>query len=135
MGFGVPLNLVLPLGFKITNKQLRRAGLDYWPHLNCFYHDSFQLFWEEKLSKKNTRRVVCLSKKGNTCLEDFSFKAGDVLLMGNEGDGFPQALSDRYEIGRLSIPILGQVRSYNLANATAMALSEAYRQIRWQVNS
>ena len=85
VGLGVKLNLVRPLGFRLDDKSVARAGLDYWPHLEKAIHDT----WEDYLASERPRRLFFLSTRGMRSLYDCSFEPGDALAFGNEGHGLP----------------------------------------------
>ena len=85
VGLGVKLNLVRPLGFRLDDKSVARAGLDYWPHLEKAIHDT----WEDYLASERPRRLFFLSTRGTRSLYDCSFEPGDALAFGNEGHGLP----------------------------------------------
>lgn len=127
VGLGVKLNLVRPLGFRLDDKSVARAGLDYWPYLDLAIHDT----WEEYLSSEKPRRVFFLSTHGEKSLYDIAFEPGDALVFGNEGHGLPTEFYSRYEDKLFKIPMPGtNARSINLANAVSIAAYECYRQLR-----
>lgn len=127
VGLGVKLNLVRPLGFRLDDKSVARAGLDYWPYLDLAIHDT----WEEYLSLEKPRRVFFLSTHGEKSLYDIAFEPGDALVFGNEGHGLPTEFYSRYADKLFKIPMPGpNARSINLANAVSIAAYECYRQLR-----
>ena len=89
--FNVPLNLIEPLGFKIDDKYLKRAGLDYWPIVNLNKYGDFNEF----LKSKPTKRIISFSKKNGIYLKDFKFQEDDVLLFGREDSGLPDSIIDK----------------------------------------
>ncbi len=117
-----PLHLIEPLGFQIDDKHLKRAGLDYWPHVNVRVHAD----WEAFLAEAAPGRVVLTSARQGVHLNRFAFAPGDTLVLGPETRGLPEALWSRYEGVR--IPIWGEVRSLNLSTAAGILLYEALRQ-------
>ena len=124
------LHLIKPLGFSLDEAHLRRAGLDYWPHLHWHLYDD----WEDFLQRNGhpTRLFFC-STKTSQSIYDQTFAEGDWLIFGNEGHGLPHALYERYADQLYTIPMPGEhARSHNLANAVSIALYEALRQTRWQ---
>lgn len=126
VGLGVPLDLVRPLGFRLDDESVKRAGLDYWEHLDCRIHDT----WEEYLSSQSPRRFFFLSTKGERSLYDVKFEKGDALVFGNESSGLPPDFYDRYRDRLFHIPMPGEhARSINLANAVSIAAHECYRQL------
>ncbi len=123
VGFDVPLSLVGKLGFEITDKRVKRAGLDYWPDLRYHHYASF----EEFLNDKKDFEIVAFSKKADTVFYDYAFKPRTILLFGRETKGLPAELIEGRGFPLLRIPILGPIRSHNLANSVAMGLAEVYR--------
>ena len=124
---GTPLHLVGPLGFQLDDKQLKRAGLDYWPRLNCKVYKS----WEEwKVKYLKPKKVWFFSTKGHFSLYEVNFSEEDFLVFGSETKGLPKALLKEYQERTLFLPITGPVRSLNLANTVAVALYEALRQVK-----
>jgi tRNA (cytidine/uridine-2'-O-)-methyltransferase len=118
--------LVRPLGFHLGDRHLRRAGLDYWPHLE--YEVVERL--EDVASAVGGDRFWLFSTKAAQSYTSVSYRAGDALVFGPETRGLPKAwLSARAERA-VRIPIRAEARSLNLANAVAVAVFEAVRQIR-----
>lgn len=123
---GTRLDLVHPLGFEISDKQLKRAGLDYWPHVNLHEHDSLAAC----LQDQPHGRSWYLSKKATRSLYDAEFLPGDALIFGPETRGLPEDLLEDVGAQALRIPMQGtSVRSLNLASSVAVTLYEALRQI------
>ena len=121
------LHLIHPLGFSLEESQLRRAGLDYWPHLDLRVHDD----WDAFLRACNPPRMIFASTKGSKSVFDVSYEDGDFLVFGNEGGGLPDELYVRYADSLRKIPMPGQhARSLNLANSVAIVLYEALRQVK-----
>jgi tRNA (cytidine/uridine-2'-O-)-methyltransferase len=129
---GTELHLIEPLGFQIDDRQLRRAGLDYWPWVRLHRHADMQAFERERL--RCGGRLVALSSHGECRYTDFSFLSEDWLLLGRESSGLPAQVLDRAD-ERLVIPMPGSVavgggvRSLNLSVAAAVVLFEALRQL------
>ncbi|AFV77013.1 putative rRNA methylase SpoU family [Thermus oshimai JL-2] len=121
---GVPLHLIRPLGFRLGDPRLRRAGLDYWPHVRLFVHDTWEAFLG---SLPEGARVLAFSARGEKDLYEAEFREGDYLLFGPETRGLPQEILDA--LPSLRIPMPGPVRSLNLAVAVGVAAYEAYRQL------
>ena len=125
MGLGVPLHLIRPLGFRLDDQSVARAGLDYWPYLELSVHDT----WEEYLETVRPARLFFLSTKGERSLYDCRFAHGDALVFGNESSGLPKDFYERYRERLFRIPMPGaHARSINLANAVSVAAYECYRQ-------
>ena len=119
---GVAMNIVEPCGFLLSDRNFRRAGMDYRAGLDLTRHDSWETF------RGNRRgRVVLLTTKGAQPYTDFAFAAGDTLLVGRESAGVPAAVHAEVE-ARLLIPMRAGMRSLNVAQAAAMVLGEALRQ-------
>ena len=122
---GSSLHLVGRLGFRIDEKAVRRAGLDYWHRVNLELHADVSGFRE---SYPGTR-LLLFSAAARRCYLTASFSPGDALAFGRESVGLDPGLLVRHEADVFGIPTLGRVRSLNLANAVAIVLYEALRQI------
>jgi len=116
-----PLHLIEPLGFSVDDKHLKRAGLDYWPHVDVTVHPDFDDF----LRRVRPARLVMATTKADTPHHRFEFRPDDALVMGPETRG----LTVEFMAGhpRVRIPIWGEVRSLNLSTATGILLFEALR--------
>jgi tRNA (cytidine/uridine-2'-O-)-methyltransferase len=126
VGLDWPLHLIRPLGFRLTEQHLRRAGMDYWEHLRLNVHDSWEAFLESTLPE----RLFFLSTRGEHSLYGCSFQPGDALVFGSESHGLPDEFYNRYRPSLFRIPMPGpNARSINLANAVSIAAYEAYRQL------
>ena len=131
--YDVPLNLIEPFGFKIDDKHLKRAGLDYWHLMRNFYYKNF---YEFKKSKE-TSRIISFSKKNGIFLRDFKFEFNDILLFGREDSGLPEDIIKECDflisiyMPNKASDIKGNdgVRSLNLSVACGIALYEAHKQI------
>lgn len=115
--------LVRPLGFQLSEKNLKRAGLDYWQHLEWETVDN----WDD-LTQKLETRFFFFSKTATHSLYDASFRQGDALVFGRESAGLPEFLLDPASEHALKIPIRPQVRSLNLSCSVAIAGYEFRRQ-------
>lgn len=120
------LQLVGPLAFEITDKKLKRAGLDYWPYLNYKCYKNLKE-WE---SREQLAGAWFFSTRGENSLYDCQIQEGDLLVFGKETKGLSQELLNRFKKQTVLIPFTGKVRSLNLSNAVAIALFEALRQNR-----
>ena len=121
-----PLHLVAPLGFKIDDKHLKRAGLDYWKYVDVRLHDS----WEDFLRKHDGSHLLYFSKRAAQSYPQARYQEGDFLVFGPETSGLPQELLDGNADRAYRIPMMGQgVRSLNLSNAVSIVLYEALRQL------
>ena len=121
-----PLHLVAPLGFKIDDKHLRRAGLDYWKYVDIRLHDS----WEDFLRKHDENQLLYFSKRATRTYTEARYREDDLLVFGPETRGLSQELLDGNKERAYRIPMMGQgVRSLNLSNAVSIVLYEALRQL------
>jgi tRNA (cytidine/uridine-2'-O-)-methyltransferase len=124
LAIGAKLWLVRPLGFRVDEKSLRRAGLDYWQHLDWEAVDQ----WGEVEQRLRPQRPWFYSKSATRLYTDVKYQAGDVLVFGNEDSGLPNSIRHEYSDRLLRIPIQPPVRSLNLASAVAVVVFEAVRQ-------
>lgn len=121
-----PLHLVRPLGFEITDKHLKRAGLDYWPHVDVRLHDS----WEDFLRIHGNERLMFFSKKADRSYIQAEYRAEDFLVFGPETRGLPEDLLHTKADEAFRIPMMtAAVRSLNLSNAVSIVVYEALRQL------
>jgi tRNA (cytidine/uridine-2'-O-)-methyltransferase len=123
---GAKLWLVRPLGFRVDDYYLRRAGLDYWERLVWEVVDD----WQALLAALPDRRRWLFSKKAERSYLDVSYEAGDVLVFGSESAGLSDTLLGAEPASQLRIPTRPDVRSLNLSNSVAVAAYEALRQWR-----
>ena len=121
---GARLHLVRPLGFSVEDKQLKRAGLDYWHTLDITYHDSF----EAVEAAFPDARFFLLSTHATRSYADVQYRDGDFLVFGKETAGLGQALLSRRSEDAVRIPMREGLRSLNLSNSAAIVLYEALRQ-------
>jgi len=121
---GTALHLVHPLGFSIDDRQLKRAGLDYWKDLTLYEHQSFE---EVEAMFPDARFFLCSTRAKHT-YSDVAFRDGDLLVFGKETAGLPQSLLDRRASDAIRIPMGENQRSLNLSNSAAIVLYEALRQ-------
>jgi tRNA (cytidine/uridine-2'-O-)-methyltransferase len=122
------LHLVEPLGFRMDDRELKRAGLDYHEYANVAVHRNFQAC-RLALDARAGRRWYAFTTQARRSLYDATFRPGDVLVFGCESTGLPREVVDAFpEDDRLRIPMRPSVRSLNLSNAVAVAVYEAWRQ-------
>lgn len=121
---GCHLHLVRPLGFTIDDKNLKRAGLDYWHLLTISYHDSFG----EIPELYPNGRFFCHTTKTDRFHSDAKFESGDFLVFGKETAGLPDLILDRYAENCVRLPMIEGARSLNLSNSVAVSVYEALRQ-------
>lgn len=120
---GVAVDLIEPMGFEWDDRRVRRTAMDYIDHVQVRRHADFTAF----RSTIGSSRLVLFTTKARLSPYEFQFRADDVLLFGKESAGVPADVGDACD-ERLRIPIRPEVRSLNLAMATALALAEALRQ-------
>jgi tRNA (cytidine/uridine-2'-O-)-methyltransferase len=121
-----PLHLIEPLGFKIDDKHLKRAGLDYWQFVDLRVHKS----WSSFLTAERSTRLMLFSKRAECSYTQAQFRDDDYLLFGPETRGLPQEMLDAFSDRCYRIPMMGTgVRSLNLSNAVSIVLYEALRQL------
>jgi tRNA (cytidine/uridine-2'-O-)-methyltransferase len=122
---GAKLHLVKPLGFRLEDKQLRRAGLDYHEFSTLKVHEN----WEDCKTALSGKRLFAITTKGSTRYCDVQFKAEDVFVFGPETRGLPEAIRNEFTPEhRIRLPMLAESRSLNLSNSAAILLYEAWRQ-------
>jgi tRNA (cytidine/uridine-2'-O-)-methyltransferase len=118
----VAVDVIGPTGFDMTDRSLRRAGLDYLDHVEITRHETFEAF-----TTARTGRLILLSSHASVPHHEFSFKADDVLMLGRESAGVPEAVHASAD-ARVRIPMQTGLRSLNIAVAAALVLGEALRQ-------
>jgi len=125
---GSKLHLVKPLGFQITDKYLKRAGLDYWDKLEIYEHDSFKEFLKKYSPEDNNMFFV--STKAQNCYSDIDYSKFDeiYLLFGKETKGLPEDILRQYINNTVRIPMRDEIRSLNLSNSVAILVYEVLRQ-------
>lgn len=123
---GTRLHLVSPLGFSIGDKELRRAGLDYWDEVLAELHEDVTS-WE---ARAPWPRAFLFTARATRSLWDVAFRPGDQLVFGPEQEGLPRELLDRHPDALVAIPQRPGVRSLNLSTAVGIATYEALRQCR-----
>jgi tRNA (cytidine/uridine-2'-O-)-methyltransferase len=124
---GTDLHLVGPLGFELSDRYLKRAGLDYWPYVQLTVHESLAAF--QQAHQKIGGRLVAFTTKGTCSHVQFKFQEPDWLLFGSETEGLPAGLMAACD-ARVQIPMYQpQVRSLNLSVSAAVGLFEARRQL------
>jgi tRNA (cytidine/uridine-2'-O-)-methyltransferase len=123
---GSPLHLVEPLGFRLEDRYLKRAGLDYWPSVTMRVHPDMESLRRALASC----RCVYFSARASRSFFDFQFEPGDCLVFGSETTGLPSSLLNGSEEAMVKIPIdRSRVRSLNLSTTVGVALFEAIRQL------
>jgi tRNA (cytidine/uridine-2'-O-)-methyltransferase len=126
---GAVLHLIEPLGFQLTDKLVKRAGLDYWDAVKILRHASFEAFFQSGIINRQSK-MFFFSTSGTKNYTEADYRPGDCLIFGSESRGLPLELLEAHPDEVYSIPmILDNVRSLNLANAASIVLYEALRQI------
>jgi tRNA (cytidine/uridine-2'-O-)-methyltransferase len=125
--FGVATDIIGPAGFDMTDKALRRAGLDYLEHAILVRHESWEAFLAARALEESSGRLVLLTSAASQPLTEFRFAPDDTLLLGRESAGVPESVHNRAD-ARIRIPMRPGLRSLNIAVAAAVALGEALRQ-------
>jgi tRNA (cytidine/uridine-2'-O-)-methyltransferase len=122
---GVPVHVIEPAGFDLSDRALKRAGMDYLEHAALRRHLDWARFVDVVVSER--RRIVLATTHAATPYTDFAFGAGDVILLGRESAGVPEAVHGRAD-ARVLIPMRPRMRSINVALSGAMLIGEALRQ-------
>lgn len=124
---GSELVLVRPLGFRLTDSGLQRAGMDYWKALEPVILNDLEEFFAWAAG----RRVFCLSAHGSSCYAAEQFQHGDVLVFGSESSGLPEEVLNRARMDQrlITLPMLPDARCINVSSAAAAVVYEALRQI------
>lgn len=118
------LHLIKPLGFDIDEKQVRRAGLDYWKDLDLEVHESYEDF----INKYGDKRIYLATTHGGEHYDEVTFKPGDFIMFGRESSGVPEEVHNAHE--NIRVPMIkSSTRSLNLSNTAAIIAYEALRQI------
>lgn len=120
------LHIVKPISFEISDKRLKRAGLDYWQYLEVVYHNDFEAFISKLPSDAN---LYFLSSRAEKSLYNIILKPNDWLIFGQESNGLSDEIKERFKKDLVKIPFPGKVRSFNLSNAVSMVLGEGLRQL------
>lgn len=121
---GTSLHLIEPLGFRINEKELKRAGMDYWPELDVTRY----MNWEEFRERHPGAVIWMATTKARRTYADVQYGPEDFLMFGKESAGIPEELLVADEAHCIRIPMRGDTRSLNLSNAVAVVLYEALRQ-------
>ena len=122
---GCTLHLIRPLGFDISEKAVRRAGLDYWSQVTVRDYENLEDFF----AKNDVKQMWCLSTKAPRCYTEAQFSDNCCLFFGKETKGLPEDFLDEHYDSCVRIPMLPDTRSLNLSNAVAITVYEALRQL------
>jgi tRNA (cytidine/uridine-2'-O-)-methyltransferase len=123
----VPVDVIGPTGFDMSDRALKRAALDYLSHVDLTRHESFAAFTAHREARPRAGRIVLLTAHAKIVHCDYAFAADDTLMLGRESAGCPEAVHDCAD-ARISIPMRPGLRSLNVAVAAALVLGEALRQ-------
>jgi len=121
---GTSLHLIEPLGFRLNEKEIKRAGMDYWEHLDVHRYVNFQEFKE----KHPDAKIWMATTKAKHTYSDVSFGPDDFIMFGKESAGIPEEILVENEEHCIRIPMLPEIRSLNLSNSAAIVLYEGLRQ-------
>lgn len=122
------LHLIKPLGFEITDKTVKRAGMDYWQHLELYVYEDFNDF----ISKNPNTRIYMATTKARKAYTEVEYKEDDFIMFGRESAGIPEEILVKYEETSIRIPMVGETRSLNLSSSAAIVLYEALRQLDFE---
>ncbi|MFG6369782.1 MAG: tRNA (cytidine(34)-2'-O)-methyltransferase [Lachnospiraceae bacterium] len=125
---GSVLHLIEPLGFRLTGKELRRAGMDYWERLDVRRYINFAEFIEKNLTGRQNVKLWMATTKAKNVYTQAEFGENDYLMFGKESAGIPEEILVDYEQTCIRIPMLDAIRSLNLSNSVSIVLYEALRQ-------
>ncbi|MEG2440675.1 MAG: tRNA (uridine(34)/cytosine(34)/5-carboxymethylaminomethyluridine(34)-2'-O)-methyltransferase TrmL [Acetivibrio sp.] len=121
---GARLHLIEPMGFRITEKEVKRAGLDYWDKLDLRIYDSFEDF----IKKNKKAKIFMATTKAKHVYTQVSYEPDCYIMFGKESKGIPEEILIKYPETCVRIPMIGDIRSLNLSNSVAIVLYEALRQ-------
>jgi len=121
---GTTLHLIDPIGFSLSEKALKRAGMDYWKNIDVRRYINFKDF----LEKNSNPKIYMATTKSKQCYTDVSYEEDAYIMFGPESRGIPEEILVDYEDTCVRIPMLGETRSLNLSNSVAIILYEALRQ-------
>lgn len=121
---GARLHLIEPMGFRITQKEVKRAGLDYWDKLDVTVYDSYSDF----LEKNPDAKIYFATTKAKHTYADVSYEEDAYIMFGKESAGIPEEILVEHPEECIRIPMFGEIRSLNLSNSVAIVLYEALRQ-------
>ena len=121
---GTRLHLIEPMGFRLNEKQIKRAGLDYWKDLDLIVYDNLEDF----LVRNNYPKIYMATTKAVKAYTDVSYEPDCYIMLGKESAGIPEELLLSNKENCIRIPMIGDIRSLNLGNSAAIILYEALRQ-------
>ena len=121
---GTRLHIIKPLGFDVSDKALKRSGLDYWKDIDVTYYENFEHFLEINKDAK----IFMATTKAKKTYADVTYSEDDFIMFGKESAGIPEEILLKFKETCIRIPMLSEYRSLNLSNAAAIILFEALRQ-------
>ena len=121
---GTRLHLIEPLGFRLNEKSIKRAGMDYWEHLDVTRYINFEDF----LEKNPGAKIYMATTKGQHVYSDVNYEPDCYIMFGKESAGIPEEILVKHPDNCIRIPMLSEIRSLNLSNSVAVVLYEALRQ-------
>ena len=121
---GTRLHLIRPLGFRLSEKDIKRAGMDYWDKLDLVVYDDYDDF----VKKNAGAKIYYATTKGHHVYSDVSYEPDCFIMFGKESAGIPEEILSEHEESCIRIPMWGDIRSLNLANSVSVILYEALRQ-------
>ncbi len=121
---GTKLHLIEPLGFRLSGKEIKRAGLDYWKDLDVTIYDNYEDF----LTKNPGAKIYMATTKAVNVYTEVSYEPDSFIMFGKESAGIPEEILLQNKDNAIRIPMIGEIRSLNLANSVAVVLYEALRQ-------
>ena len=125
---GMRLHLIKPLGFSLDEKQLKRAGLDYWPDLDVTVYEDYEDF----LARNPGAKIYYATTKGHLVYTQAQYEPDCYIMFGKESAGIPEEILREHEDSCVRIPMIGETRSLNLSNAVAIVAYEALRQLDFE---
>ena len=125
---GTRLHLIRPLGFRLSEKDIKRAGMDYWDKLDLVVYDDYDDF----VKKNAGAKIYYATTKGHHVYSDVSYEPDCFIMFGKESAGIPEEILSEHEESCIRIPMWGDIRSLNLANSVSVILYEALRQNRFE---
>ena len=125
---GMRLHLIKPLGFSLDEKQLKRAGLDYWPNLDVTVYEDYEDF----LARNPGAKIYYATTKGHRVYTQAQYEPDCYIMFGKESAGIPEEILREHEDTCVRIPMIGETRSLNLSNAVAIVAYEALRQLDFE---
>ena len=125
---GTRLHLIEPLGFRLNEKSIKRAGMDYWEHLDVTRYINFEDF----LEKNPNAKIYMATTKGQHVYTEVNYEPDCYIMFGKESAGIPEEILVKHPDNCIRIPMLSEIRSLNLSNSVAVVLYEALRQNQFQ---